>query len=304
MLRMVGTRITKKRSPTNNMLDKQLSKRMLLFTVAAAFSTNSANAFVLSPSHQRPPLSYGVGNAQTPKTPSSSNILARRNTPQLAQQTRLYSSKDDSGLLKRVAKTLLPKKWFQSEEEQKADLARQEVKDQVQGGIKELLKDAPLPVRMMGSLISPLLSNVASNLSESLAEQQKSMDSVLEDSRAYILGDDVALQALGEPIQVGTPFSQSSSTSIMNGQKTTKIVLGFPVEGSVASGVAQAEANEQGVSRLVLQVNGRQINVSLSRRGSPSASGRVGKNHQMRKAGSSMDDNIIEAEIIEKKKDS
>jgi hypothetical protein len=109
------------------------------------------------------------------------------------------------------------------------------------------------------------------------------------------LGDEVAIQALGEPITIGTPFSQSSSTSIINGQKTANIQLGFPVSGSRSSGVAQASATQSGLSSLLLEVDGRQIQVSLSKRGSSSK--RVGKNHR---GPSDDDDNIIEAEIIEK----
>ena len=260
-----------------------MNRRKICFVTAFAALSTSADAF-LTP--YRPFL--------TPRHPTIPTIAAARSM----QQSRLYSSKkNDEGILKKVAKSILPKKWFQSEEEQKAELARQQVKDNVSGGIKELLKDAPLPVRMMGSLVSPLLSRVASDLQEGMAEQQRTVENVLDDARAYLLGDEVALQALGEPIQLGAPFSQSSSTSIINGQKSVNIALQFPVEGSRGSGVAQARANENGISQLVLQVNGRQINVSLSRRGSPS--GRVGRNHRTT---SRNDDDIIEAEIIEENK--
>lgn len=212
--------------------------------------------------------------------------------------TQFYSSKkDEEGILKKVAKKVLPKKWFMSEEEQRAELTRQQMKDNVKGGMKEMLKDAPFPVKMMGRLITPLLSRVASDFSETMAEQQRSIETILEDSKAYILGDDVAVQALGEPIKIGTPFSQSSSTSIINGQKTSNMQLGFPVSGSKSSGMAQAIATQSGLSELLLQVDGRQINVNLSRRGAPSK--RVGKNHRVGSS-SDDDDNIIEAEIIEK----
>lgn len=256
---------------------------MLLWTAAAALSTSlpsRADAFLSRP------LSGLVlpSRAPTPITCSS--------------QTRLYFSKKDEGILEKMAKTVLPSKWFQSEEERKAALAKQEVKDNVSGGIQEILKDAPLPVRMMGKMISPILSKVASDLSESMAEQQQQLETILDDSRLFMLGDDVAVQALGEPIQVGAPFSQSSSTTIINGEKSVSISIGFPVEGSRSSGMAQAQANQNGITRLVLEVDGRQINVGLSRRGSPS--GRVGKNHRTMSSMNKDDDTIIEAEIIEK----
>ncbi|CAB9497575.1 expressed unknown protein [Seminavis robusta] len=282
---------------SKGILDSSHRLGRVFLTAAAALSTSlpaRVDAFsVVRPYHHLPrPIKNGDFDRYSP---SQNNLLVLRHS----RQTRLYSSpKKDDGILKKVAKTLLPKKWFQSEEEKKAELVRQQARDNVKGGIKEMLKGAPLPVRMMGSMVAPLLSRVASDLSESVAEQQRTIESVLEDSRGYILGDDVACQALGEPIRVGSPFSQSSSTSIINGQKTVNIILGFPVEGSRSSGVAQAQANENGISQLLLQVDGRQIHVSLAKRKNA-----IGKNHRSTNksyfAGDD-DDNIIEAEIIEK----
>lgn len=265
--------------------------RLVLLTAAAALSTSlpsRVDAFFVRPPHVSTSMLSRIDYH------SATNPL-RLKSP--TTTTRLFSSGNnnkDEGVLKRVAKTFLPKSWFQTDQEKKAELVRQQVKDNVRGGIQEMLKDAPFPVRIMGSMISPLLSRVASDLSESVAEQQRSVESVIEDARAFIIGDDVALLALGEPIQVGTPFSQSSSTTIVNGQKATNIAIAFPVQGSRSSGVAQAQANQNGIVQLVLQVDGRQVHVSLNKRGA-----HVGKNH-LRKSYEGDDDNIIEAEIIEK----
>lgn len=278
-------------SKTKQSLDatKMRGRSIFLLTTAAALSTSlptTANAFASRPPTAVPAFGYGA-----------LSVFPSWGTHAVTTTTRLYSSNEDEGMLKKMAKSVLPKKWFQSEEEQKVELARQQVKDNVSGSIKELLKDAPLPVRMVGSMVAPLLSRAASELSEGMAEQQQQVETVIRDAKALILGDDVACQAIGEPIQVGAPFSQSSSTSIINGQKSVNIALAFPVEGSRSSGVAQAQANQNGITQLVLQVDGRQINVSLSKRGT--SSGRVGKNHQT--GGSKYDDgDIIEAEIIEK----
>ena len=280
-------------STTKNttLASNRMRRNAFFLTAAAALSkTSSVDAFVAHPSQQQQRSLHHL----SPSVMMPSNRLLTT-TP----TTRLYSSsKKNDNFLKKAAKKILPASWFQSEEEKEAALARQQVKDNVKGGIKELLKDAPLPVRMLGSMISPLLSKAASQMGEAMAEQEKTIETVLDDARAYILGDDVALQALGEPLQVGAPFSQSSSTSIINGQKTTNIAIGFPVNGSRSSGMAQAQATDKGIQRLTLQVDGRQINVSLTQRGSPSS--RVGKNHRTF-GPMNDDDNIIEAEIIEKK---
>jgi hypothetical protein len=272
--------------------------RLVLLTAAAAISTSlpsRVDAFVVRPPHD---VSTSMISSRI-DSHLTTNIPLRLTSTPTTTTTRLFSSgknnNKEEGILKKVAKTFLPKSWFQTDQEKKAELARQQVKDNVKGGIQEMFKDAPLPVRIMGSMISPLLSRVASDLSESMAEQQRSVESVIDDARAFIIGDDVALQALGEPIQVGTPFSQSSSTTSINGQKTTNIAIAFPVQGSRSSGVAQAQANQNGIVQLVLQVDGRQVHVSLNKRGS-----HVGKNHILRKSYEGDDDNIIEAEIIEK----
>ena len=272
----------------------------VLVTVAAALSATSpplrVDAFTVVPSQS---LLLSSRMRRIDPNPSSSHAFQQL---PITTTTRLYSSgkssknNDDDGVLKKIAKSFLPKSWFQTDQEKKAELARQQVQNNVKGGIQEMLKDAPLPVRIMGSMISPLLSRVASDLSESMAEQQRSVEQVMDDARAYILNDDVALQALGEPVQLSNPFSQSSSTTMINGQKTTNIALAFPIQGSRSSGVVKAQANENGMVQLVLQLNdGRQIHVSLNnnKRGS-----HLGKNHILRKKDE--DDTIIEAEIIEK----
>lgn len=259
-------------------LGNRLSRKALCLTAVAAFSTTTSStvgAFVSHPVLQQP-------------RPLSSILVPR-------QTVRMYSSsKKNENFLKKIGTKLGIIK--QSEEEERKELARQQVKDNVSGGIKALLKDAPLPVKMFGSVLAPLLSKAASSMSESIAEQENAIERVLDDSRGYILGDDVALRALGgAPVQVGAPFSQSSSTMVVNGQKKVNIALSFPVEGSSRSGIAQAQATDRGINRLTLEVDGQQINVSLTKQSSPSRSAsRIGKNHF------DDDDDIIEAEVIEK----
>jgi len=272
---------------------------LLTATAAAALSTmTSTQAFVVQQPASGTFRPRGMPFSGFMPTTVPTGVLLNNNKYQLSS-IRLYtnlsnnnnSGKKKDNIFKRAAKKLLPS-IFSSEEEQRAELARKETKAKVKGGIQELLKDAPLPIRMMGNMLSPLLSQAATQMSEAVAEQQQTMEQVMDDTRAYLLVDEVALQALGEPIHVGNPFSQSSSTTIINGQRTVKLALGFPVNGSRASGTVQAQATDQGIQQLLLQVNGRTINVGLSKRSGLRSSRGIGKNH--------MDDNIIEAEIIEK----
>jgi hypothetical protein len=265
-------------------------KNVILWTAAAAFSTtlsaSPTQAFAIQPS-RRP----------TTRTTYEFNPLLLAPFTGRTLQTRLYSTRKDNeggflATLKKGAKKLLPASWFQSEEDKTTAIERKRVQNEFQGSIKELLKDAPLPVKMVGRMIAPLLTNVMSGLAETMAEQQKEIDEVLSDAKSYLLADPAVAKLVGDgPIQVGTPFSQSSSSSSINGVSTTRVELAFPVQGSTQSGVAKATSANGSLQKLVLQAGDRTISVSLSSKTPrPSA---------FRKASRGSDD-IIEAEIIEK----
>lgn len=188
--------------------------------------------------------------------------------------TRLYSSRrgggdgdDDGNFLQKAAsaaKSILPKSWFKTDEEKKAELARKRVKDEISGGLTEVLKDAPLAVRMMGKMIAPLASKLVSGLSETMKEQADRMEVLLDDARSLIVSDPAASDALGEPIVVGSPFSQSSSTMNVNGRTTSRVQASFEVMGSKSSGVATFGATEDGIGSLNVNVNGRTYNINTS----------------------------------------
>jgi hypothetical protein len=190
---------------------------------------------------------------------------------------------------KSAAKSILPSSWFQSEKEKQAAMERKRVQKEVSGGIKEVLKDAPLPIRMMCSMFGPLVSSAMSTMAESLAEQQSVAEDYLSQARQFLQSDESVARLLGDSIQVGTPFSQSSSSSSINGRTSTRIELGFPVQGSRMSGTAQLSATEKGIQRIILQAQGRQIDVNLS--STP---------YDKLKGSRRGSDDIIEAEIIEK----
>uniref|UniRef100_A0A7S1DCZ1 Uncharacterized protein n=1 Tax=Cyclophora tenuis TaxID=216820 RepID=A0A7S1DCZ1_CYCTE len=222
---------------------------------------------------------------------------------------RLFSNNnknnDNKGLfggIGKVVKGVLPKSWTQTKEERKVELQRRERREEMSSNIQSLLRDAPFPVRMMGSMISPLVSGMVSSLAETMSAQQQQMDQLLDDAKSYLLGDPIAVEQLGTPIVVQTPFSQSSSTSSINGNTTTQIQASFAVQGSRQQGIVTMTANEAGIQQLMLQVGGRNISVQLSRKGSSSTSDTfrssgttsLGKNRINK-------DDIIDAEFVEKK---
>jgi hypothetical protein len=149
---------------------------------------------------------------------------------------------------------------------------------------------------MIGKMISPIMRKVASSLAETMAAQQRTTEALLDDARGYLMRDPDVTRLLGEPISVGTPFSQSSSTTSINGKTQSRVELGVPVSGSIDSGVARLFATQDGISQLQVEAGGRTINVSLSKQQWSSSSSRGSFSSR-----SDSDDNIIEAEIIDKK---
>ena len=120
-------------------------------------------------------------------------------------------------------------------------------------------------------------------------------EKVLQDAREYITADNQVTSILGFPIQIGMPFSQASSSTIINGVKQTRVELGVPISGNQGSGVARILATEDGIAQLQVEAGGRVINVDcLSKpQGQSSSQSRpyISK---------SEDDDIIEAEIVDK----
>ncbi|KAI2501986.1 hypothetical protein MHU86_12469 [Fragilaria crotonensis] len=113
-------------------------KKLMLLTAAAALGSTLPNGYAFSPLQplvQAKPVSF-------------------------QPQTRLFSStRGDEGFfggLKKVVKSILPKSWTQTEEERKAEITRKELKKDVESSITAVLKDAPLAVRMLGSLVAPI----------------------------------------------------------------------------------------------------------------------------------------------------
>lgn len=257
---------------------------------AAAFgSLAGSSAFVTKP----PIMPHLTHHHASSHAHGANNIIAQQQMVQRQSSRLFFSQKDDSdwqtfkqaggNLLKKGAdkiKSLVP---FGKKSE-KEKLAQQRKKE-ITGGISEMLRDAPLPIRLMGRMVAPLMSAAANEIAEQTAQAQD----MLEEARLRMVSDPILSDVLGEPIQVGQPFAQSSSTTVINGQKTARLQASFQVVGNKQGGVATLESSNGEILSLTVNVNGR--NISVNARGGKSIYGKA----------SSKDDNIIEAEIIEKK---
>lgn len=265
------------------------NRRALYITAAAALGSSFSKTATSS---------YGF---------SPPAFIPRRNPGAVtnSQQSRLYSSNSKNGgilgTLTKVAKSILPKSWTQRDEERKLALKKKEVQNEIAGGLDQMLQSAPLPVRMIGKMIAPLLSSAFSGLASEMGQQQRQLQELLEDAQIYIVADAGARQALGEPIEMQQPFSQATSTTLINGKSSSNIQAAFYVSGSRAQGIVQLTASEQGITRLILEVSGRQMEVSLNKSKWSHAdkdylhgSDSIGKNRINR-------DDVIDVEFVETK---
>ena len=163
---------------------------------------------------------------------------------------------------------------------------------------------------MLGQMIKPMVGSLVGGMAQAMEEQQKQMSEMLDDARSYIVQDPAAVQLLGEPLEVGSPFSQSSSTMSVNGETRTNLQASFEVRGDRGSGVATIASSNGRIENLSLNVNGRNMAIDVTRRGgasfqstdsasswsgSPKRSDGIGKNRSM------SDDDVIDAEFVEKK---
>ena len=219
--------------------------------------------------------------------------------------SRLYSSwkdpsENDDSIVKKAGKKLksfLPK--FLGGKEDEAQLAKKQAKSEISSGINTMLKDAPLGLRMIGKMAAPIIGSVVGQMASAMKEQSRQVGDALEDAKSFIVRDETACRLLGEPISVDPPFSQSSSSMSVNGQSSMTIQAQFQVQGSMVAGVATMEARDGEIVGLTLNVNGRNISIDVSGKGTKvsvvgSTSG-VGKNRKKSK-----DDDIIDVEFCDK----
>lgn len=297
-------------------------KQQLLLWSAAAFSTLpgggggttdsmvSAFGVVTTPPSPRPSPFFGTHTTTGAKSrgyngfgspPSTTTTGATTTSARYFSKRSDGSSKEEGGLLdsvKDVAKAILPSSWFQSDAERQAALERKQRTDEIKGGLRELFKDAPLPIRALGGLVAPLVSSAMSAAAESLAQQQAAVDDYLAQAQRCLQADPAVVRRLGDPVRVGSPFSQSSSTTNVNGKSTSRVQIGFAVSGSKGvSAMAQLSATgEAGLQSLVVQGPGFTLNVNVNKTSSSSSSSANSK----RFSSGNDDDDVIEAEIIDK----
>jgi len=166
-----------------------------------------------------------------------------------------------------------------------------------------MLKDAPLGLRLMGKIVSPIIGKVAGTMAKAMEEQTRQLDDCLEDARNFIIQDVSAVRELGEPVTVGQPFNQSSSSMSMNGETKSNLQAQFEVRGIMGNGIATMSASNGKISSLNVVVNDKNYSINVDGRksktdggtGSWKSQSSLGKNKNF-------DPNdIIDVEFTEKK---
>ncbi len=284
---------------------RQLSHRMVWI---AALATCSTSTHAWAPA-ARTDRSFSLQNSQIGPTPLKTVSLST--TP----GTRLYSSSknqlqrknDDSNELfgfrrglKSVARKVLPTKWFGTQKEREALERKQIVKDRVRGELDEMLRGAPLPIQIFGKYVAaPMMGKIASRVAEAGFQQQEAMEAIMDQARDLLLKDPEITGVLGTPIQIGAPFSQRTSTTVINGSRQMRTEFEVELSGPYQNGVGRIIATNEGIGQLLVESNGKIYNVDLTSEGSMSFS--RSSRSSSTSNGNGDDDTIIEAEIIDKK---
>ena len=193
----------------------------------------------------------------------------------------------------------MPTKWFGTKEEKEALERKQLVKSRVQGELDQMLKGAPLPIKMFAKYVAaPMMGKIASTVAEAGRQQQETMEAILDEARELLLNDSEIVGLLGTPIQIGMPFSQMSSTTVINGRRQMRSEFSVEISGPIGNGVSRIVASNEGIGQLLFESNGKMYNVDLSSRGRMKSASP--KKNSGKYSGGNDDDNIIEAEIIDK----
>mmetsp|Transcript_6632 Transcript_6632/g.9896 ORF Transcript_6632/g.9896 Transcript_6632/m.9896 type:complete len:356 (+) Transcript_6632:233-1300(+) len=305
-------------------------------TCASAFSVlpSTTTSYISSSGHSSGSRTTIATRGLVTSSPYHRRPLAS-NTSTTTATSRLYGSNSNSNnndkenILKKAAnkiKSILPwKSKNKNNSNSKSSItAKQKAKKSVSTSIETALKDAPLGIKLMGKLIAPIVTNLVGVLAQSMEESQLQFDNVMRDVVYYLQIDPRA--QLGGAVEVGSPFSQSSSTMIINGQKESRMQASFEVKGVNGGGIATVTAVNGVIQSLVLNANGRNIDIDTNAAKSANvnvndysndgadytinnsrtvvdnndykakkATDGIGKNHNRNK------DDIIDVEFVEKK---
>ena len=103
------------------------------------------------------------------------------------------------------------------------------------------------------------------DMQRSMVQDQQSMKVLLSDASDFLFNDIAVRNVLGTNIELGTPFSKTSSSTMVNGVTKSRLELIIPVSGTQNTGRVRLVANQEGIMQLEVDVGRRIINVPLDK---------------------------------------
>ena len=151
-------------------------------------------------------------------------------------------------------------------------------------GILDMMGEMMIRTRIMMDQFS---SQMESAMINARGDQPLDEARMMNDALDYLVSDPEVSNVLGGSVQLGLPFSRSSSSAMIDGVSKSRLQLGIPIRGSRGEGQVRLLADDRGIMRLEVGANGRVIDVNLgsSRR----------SNSQKKEA------NVIDARVVDKK---
>ncbi len=136
-------------------------------------------------------------------------------------------------------------------------------------------------------MMNQMMDRFSFEIETRMNQDRVSIEGLLDDAYDCIRADPAVADMLGDRIQLGMPFAESSSSVTINGVRRNRLELVIPVTGSEGEGRVRLLAEQDGISLLEVNVGGRIIDV------------RVGK-RSIYDSRNDIDDAIIDANVVDK----
>jgi hypothetical protein len=136
-------------------------------------------------------------------------------------------------------------------------------------------------------MMNQMMDRFSFEMEARMDQDRVSIEGLLDDAYDCIRTDPVVADMLGDQIQLGMPFAESSSSVTINGMRRNRLEMVIPVTGSEGEGRVRLLAGEDGIFRLEVNVGGRIIDVRVDKR-------------SIYNSKNEFDDVIIDANVVDK----
>ena len=153
----------------------------------------------------------------------------------------------------------------------------------------QMMSEMMTKTRMMDEMLDRFNSQMNAGTMNARGDQPpldefRLMDEALE----YLNTDAEVTDVLGNGIQLGPPFSRSSSSEMVNGISTSRLQLGIPIRGSRGEGRAMLFADDEGITQIGLDAKGHDSLIDVNLDGTRTRSNSKAK-----------DEEVIDATVVD-----